>query len=209
METALDVTAQVSADPERVIHILSSDPAGVLTGMASVDDRAFVAEMAVEVGGGTSLVQEVDVVFGRQPNDDTVCRFGLSWRARDHQGAFPVFGGALEVHPDGTGSRLRLCGQYSVPLGAVGAFGDRLVGHRVARHSIQGLLDAAAARIDPALSQKPDTAHSLDLASTAPGQTGTTDAEPSGPDAVITLTAITRGSPLSLTTSPCSVTPHR
>jgi len=179
VETALDVTAQVKAGAERVIQILSSDPAGVLTGMASVDQAAFVAEMAVEVGGGTSLVQEVDVVFGRQPaDDDTVCRFGLSWQARDHQGAFPVFAGALEVHPDGTGSRLRLCGRYSVPLGAVGAFGDRLVGHRLACRSIQAFLEAAAARIDAALTRKLDTVDSVDLPD-APDETVTTGAEPS------------------------------
>jgi hypothetical protein len=35
-----------------------------------------------------------------------------------------------------------------LPLGAVGAFGDRLLGHRLARRSVQGFLDAAAARID-------------------------------------------------------------
>ena len=179
METALDVTAQVNAAPERVIQILSSDPAAVLTGMASVDHGAFVAEMAVDGGGGTSLGQEVDVVCGRQPDDDTMCRFDLSWRARDHQGAFPVFGGGLEVHPDGTGSRLRLCGRYSVPLGAVGAFGDRLVGHRVARRSIQGFLEAAAARIDAALIRNLDTVDSGDLPDAPDETVVTTSMEPS------------------------------
>lgn len=161
MERALEGTVPVEAGPERVIQILSRDPAGVLTGMPSADQGAFVAEMAVELGGGTSLAHEVDVVFGRRPDEGAVGRFGLSWRARDHEGAFPVFEGDLEVHPDGDGSQLRLSGHYSLPLGAVGAFGDRLLGHRVARRSIQGFMEAAAARIDAALAPEPEAGASV------------------------------------------------
>ncbi|MGH9041013.1 MAG: hypothetical protein ACRDZ3_12360 [Acidimicrobiia bacterium] len=167
MDRALEGIVQVEASPERVIQILSRDPAGVLTGMPSDGRGVFVAEIAVDLGGGTSLVHEVDVVFGRRPDKGAVRRFGLSWRARDHQGAFPAFGGDLEVHPDGNGSRLRLSGRYSVPFGAVGAFGDRLLGHRVARRSIQGFLEAAAARIDAAVAPKLDAGVPVDHPRTA------------------------------------------
>jgi hypothetical protein len=126
----------------------------VLTGRASPNKESFAAEIAVEVGGGTSLAHEVDVVFGRLLEDEDVGRFGLSWRGREHEGLFPVFGGDLEVHPDGTGSVLRLAGHYTLPLGVVGAFGDGLVGHRFARRAIQGFVEAAAGRIEASLARE-------------------------------------------------------
>jgi hypothetical protein len=154
MERALEASVRVEASPEPVIEILSRDPARILTGMSSPDTSAFAAELAGDLGGGTSLAHEVDVAFGRLPDDGSLSRFGLSWRAHDHQGALPAFGGDLEVHPDGKGSRLQLSGHYSLPLGPVGGFGDRLLGHRIAHRSVQALLEAAGARIDSALAQE-------------------------------------------------------
>jgi hypothetical protein len=80
-----------------------------------------------------------------------VGRFGLSWQASEHEGAFPAFGGDLEVHPDGTGTILRLTGHYRPPLGAVGAFGDGLVGHRLARRALQDFLESVARHLQAAL----------------------------------------------------------
>src|SRR5437879_4080817 len=145
MERALAASVRIEAGPEPVIEILSSDPAGILTGMPSANTGAFAAAIAVDLGGGTSLAHEVDMAFGRLPDDGPVGRFGLSWRPHDHQGALPAFGGDLEVHPDGNGSRLQLSGHYSLPLGPVGGFGDRLLGHRIARHSVKDFLEAAGA----------------------------------------------------------------
>jgi hypothetical protein len=158
MQRMLEATVHVQAGPEPVVEILSGDPAGILTGLPSPDRGAFVAEMAVDLGGGTSLVHEVDVTFGQLADDGPVRRFGLSWRARDHHGALPAFEGDLEVHAQGEGSRLHLSGQYSLPLGPVGGLGDRLLGHRIALRSVQTFLEAAGARIDAELTQKRHTA---------------------------------------------------
>jgi hypothetical protein len=161
VERALEASVRVEAEPEPVIEILSRDPAGILTGMPSPDTDAFLAEIAVDLGGGASLAHEVDVAFGRLSDDGRVGRFALSWHAHDHKGALPAFGGDLEVHPDGNGSRLHLSGHYSLPLGPVGGFGDRLLGHRIARRSVQALLEAAGARIDAELAHKPDADGSM------------------------------------------------
>jgi len=173
MERALEASVRVEAEPEDVVEILSSDPGGILTGMPSPDTGAFAAEIAVELGGGASLAHEVDVVFRRLPGDGPVGRFGLSWRAHDHQGALPAFGGDLEVHPDGKGSRLQLSGHYSLPLGPVGRFGDQVLGHRFARRSVQAFLEAAGARIDAQLAHK--------------GHTGGTVAGPPTENATVTI----------------------
>ena len=163
MERGLEASVRVEAEPESVIEILSSDPAGMLTGMPSPETEAFGAEIAVELGGSTTLAHEVDVAFGRLPDDGALGRFGLSWRAHDHRGALPAFGGDLEVHPDGKGSLLHLSGHYSLPFGRVGGLGDRLVGHRIARRSVQAFLDAAGARIDAEFAQKRDAAGSVTM----------------------------------------------
>lgn len=157
MERAIEASVRVKASPEFVVEILSSDPAGILTGIPSRDTAAFPAEIAVDLGAGTSLAHEVDVAFARLADDGAVRRFALSWRAHDHQGALPAFGGDLRIHPEGNTCRLHVSGRYSVPLGPVGGFGDRLFGHRIARRSVQAFLESASARIDAALDQQRET----------------------------------------------------
>jgi hypothetical protein len=157
MERALEADVRIEASPDLVAEILASDPAGVLTGMPSPDTVAFPAEIAVDLGGGTSVAHEVDMAFARLSDEGAVRRFSLSWRAHDQQGALPTFRGDLNVHQESNGSRLQVSGRYSVPLGLVGGFGDLLLGHRIASRSVQAFLEAAGARIDAALAQRPDT----------------------------------------------------
>ena len=165
MERALEADVRVEASPELVVEILSSDPAGILTGMPSPDTAAFPAEIAVDFGGGASVAHEVDVAFARLPDEGAVRRFSLAWRAHDHQGALPAFRGDLKVHQESNGSRLQVSGRYSVPLGPVGGFGDLLLGHRIACRSVQAFLAAAGARIDAALAQRRDTRGAAGLGS--------------------------------------------
>lgn len=150
MERFVEATARVETSPERLTEILAGDPAGILTGSSSPSQDSFPAEIAVKLGGGTSLAQDVTVTFGPLPTTEGVTRFALSWRAVDHDSRFPVFGGDLEIHPEGTGAVLRLAGYYRPPLGPVGAFGDGLVGHRLARRALQRFLEAAATRVEAA-----------------------------------------------------------
>ena len=75
MERALEASVRVQAEPKLVVEILCSDPPGILTGRPARDTEAFAAELAVDLGGGVSLAHEVDVAFGRLPNDGAVGRF--------------------------------------------------------------------------------------------------------------------------------------
>lgn len=158
MERPIEEVVPVEADPERVVEVLGNDPASVLTGTPSADPSAFLAEMAVPLGGGARLVHKVDVAFHRLPDAGAIGRFHVAWRPRDHRRALPVFEGALTVHRDGAGSCLRLAGHYSLSLGAVGALGDRLLGHRVAASSVRAFLEAAAARIAAVITREDDGA---------------------------------------------------
>lgn len=151
LERFVEAITHVEVEPEQLIELLSTDPAGILAGGSVPSREFFPAEVTVELGAGTSLAQAVDVTFGRLSPAAGVGRFGLSWRAVKHAARFPVFGGDLEVHPEGTGAVLRLAGYYLPPLGLVGAFGDSVLGHRVARRALQAFLEAAAARAEAAL----------------------------------------------------------
>jgi hypothetical protein len=151
MERTVEAVTRLEASPEPIIEALSADPAGVLGGTPVPGEETFLTQIAVELAGGASLAVEVNVTFGRLSDEGGVGRFGLSWQASEHEAVFPAFGGDLEVHPDGTGTILRLTGHYRPPLGAMGAFGDGLVGHRVARRALQSFLDAVTTRLHTAL----------------------------------------------------------
>lgn len=151
MERTVEAVTRLEVGPEPVIAALTADPAGILGGTRVPGEETFAATVAVELGGGASVAVAVDVTFGRLSDHGKVGRLGLSWHASDHEGAFPTFGGDLEVFPDGTGTMLRLAGYYRPPLGAVGAFGDGLVGHHLAHRTLQGFLQAAATRLEAAV----------------------------------------------------------
>jgi len=55
--------------------------------------------------------------------------------------AFPSFGATLTVRPAGEETDLVLDGSYEPPGGVVGALFDRVVGHRLAARTMDGLLD--------------------------------------------------------------------
>ena len=63
--------------------------------------------------------------------------------------AAPAFEGCLELRPRrrGDAATLALLGRYRPPGGAPGALADRLLLHRVARHTARTFLDDAAERL--------------------------------------------------------------
>ena len=75
----------------------------------------------------------------------------VAWHAAGFPQAFPRFFGDLVVSASDGGTRLALEGVYTVPLGAVGRFGDGLVGRRLARESLEDLLGGVAHRIEQAI----------------------------------------------------------
>ena len=67
----------------------------------------------------------------------------VAWQATGRERLFPTFDGELEASEADDGTRLRLHGTYTVPLGVIGRFGDGVVGWRLARRSLDALLAAA------------------------------------------------------------------
>lgn len=144
MERSIEATTIISASADRVRGLLASDPAVALTNPTTLAAGGLHHDVVVtldepELGAGGVSVP-------------------VSWHPVDHARLFPSFLGALEAEASVAGTRLRLIGSYSVPLGVVGQFGDGLVGRRLAQQSLQSLLASVAARIAAALAVEPPAA---------------------------------------------------
>lgn len=77
----------------------------------------------------------------------------ISW-APSGGGPFPRFDGLLsiEAEPDRRTSRLTIDGRYDPPGGPLGRTFDLLVGSRIARASLAGLIDGIARALSPVTS---------------------------------------------------------
>ena len=143
MERSIEATTIISASADRVRGLLASDPAAALTNPTTL------------TAGG--LHHDVIVTLDDPELGDAVS-VPVSWHPADHGRLLPSFVGALEAEASVAGTRLRITGQYSVPLGVVGQFGDGLVGRRLAQQSLQSLLEGVAVRVTAALDAENTTA---------------------------------------------------
>ena len=78
----------------------------------------------------------------------------VRWHATGREHLFPSFDGELTAAPDREGTRLRLTGRYTIPLGVIGKVGEGAVGHRLARRSLANYLDEVARRLDRAVQRR-------------------------------------------------------
>jgi hypothetical protein len=144
MERSIDITARAEAPFEVACAALADDPAGVFGGVPAPNGERFTLELGVNLAVGSSVVQEVQVDFALLNSDSGLARFGVCWRAVGHPDLFPVFGGDLELRRAGEGVEVHLAGHYRLPLGALGRFGDALLGHRLARRALEALVNDVA-----------------------------------------------------------------
>lgn len=154
MERSVDVTAPVSLPFELAGALLCADPAGALGGRPSGDGGPFATEIGLEVVTDVTVTQRVEVELAELEQAPGLVRFGLCWKASSHAGAFPVFGGDLELQPEGHSARLRIHGHYRLPMGQVGAAGDALIGHRVAHRVFERLAQTVARRLEDAAARQ-------------------------------------------------------
>lgn len=151
MERTIEAIVTVPVAPGRARAVLLDDPGTVLAERRSDEQRrtrTFLTELAVGVGGGTALRQEVRMHAGLPNAVGEGVVMPLEWRATGHEALLPAFHGDLELSPRPTGTQLRLIGEYQVPLGVVGRFADGLAGRRVGRRSISAFLEGVARRLD-------------------------------------------------------------
>jgi hypothetical protein len=150
VEQRIDVSADSHGAFERARNALIDDPVAVLAERcppAEKHARRFRADLAVELTGGASVHQEVLMEAGLPTVDEGVLTLPLQWKATGREGLFPTFVGNLEASPARTGTRLRLVGTCTLPLGWLGRFGDEKLGHRAAERSLSRYLEDVATRL--------------------------------------------------------------
>lgn len=155
MSRPIEATTRLRTSLERARELLLRDPASVL-GMEGGQGRAprtFIAELSVPAGRGGTVREQVEIEILAVRLDDHAARWELAWKAVGRARMFPTFSGTLSVE-DGPRTVLRLSGAYEPPLGAAGRFGDGLIGHRIARRSLEDFVERVAARIDRAVDRR-------------------------------------------------------
>ena len=142
----------LSAPWSEVRRVLSEDSSRVLSddGLGGEhQDGPVRAGLHVDLGAGASVQQEVWLQLGEARCGEAEVVLPLEWRAIGRERVFPTFAGHLVACEDEDGvTRLSLEGDYSVPLGIIGRFGDGLSGRRLARRSLAGMLKRVAHRVD-------------------------------------------------------------
>ena len=145
MERQLQSETHVDAPADVVREVLVTEPARVLASRpVAARTRSFPVEVRVDSSGGTSAGQQVVLDLGLPDGDD---EFPVRWVPASHTRVLPGFRGSLAVVPEGDGSIVRITGVYRPPLGRLGAFGDGLIGHRIARRSLDELVALLSTRL--------------------------------------------------------------
>jgi hypothetical protein len=135
--------------------------------------RKPLDELRVQVGGGSigrRVQAEVGPMYVSPRALDLPPRtleVPLSCQAAEHPALFPTMNGQLRIRDAGDETiELRLTGEYTPPLGAIGAIGDRFAGHQAATESLRGYLLEVAHRLDAKMAQhtapfvsRPSSAH--------------------------------------------------
>lgn len=149
MERLLEVQTRIDAAVERVQELIQGDPGAVLAppGAARPTARSFLVSLSAELTPGAGALHEVVLELGPLTIGDDQVRWPLRWRPAAHRRLLPPFEGVLRATRSGDGTTLALEGGYRPPLGVIGAFGDGVVGHRLARSTAEALLDDIAGRV--------------------------------------------------------------
>jgi len=137
MERPIEASTIIAAASDRVGGLLRAEPEIALPNPATLSVGAVHHQVVVTVDDAHTIEDRVVVP--------------VSWHATGNDHLFPTFLGELSAEPSAGGTRLRLAGTYTVPLGLLGRFGDGVVGRRLAAESIRAFLADVAGRVATAL----------------------------------------------------------
>ncbi len=112
-------------------------------------NRCFRTHLSADAPGGLSVAHDVDIeVVAVHAEGDRV-DVALRWQPSGGASLLPPFVGSIGAAPANEGgTELVLDGSYHVPLGPLGRFGDGVVGKRIARSSIDDLLQRITNRLE-------------------------------------------------------------
>jgi hypothetical protein len=149
MQRPIEVATSIEAGFAQVCEVLADD-SGVGSGDGARTHRYPPRRivLGVDLGSGTSVHQEVLVRLGVAQTTETGLVVPVAWEATGRKRLFPTFAGNLEASEADDGTRLRLHGSYTVPLGVVGRVGNGVVGWRLACRSLDALLTGLGRQVE-------------------------------------------------------------
>jgi hypothetical protein len=157
MRQPINATQKVRASFACARDLLVHDPVGTLGSPegAGPKRRRFPADLSVQVGRTGVIHVRVEIEIRAVHLDHDSARWDMTWHAIDHPHLFPVFEGTLGLEPaERGGTILRMTGSYEPPIGPVGAVGDSVMRHRVARQSIERYLRSIAGHINRTVTEQ-------------------------------------------------------
>lgn len=157
MERRIEVSTVLSARWGEARRVLIENARSVLSDEGidgEHEDGPVRTGLEVDLGAGASVHQDVWLQLGDGSWAEGEAVLPLAWRSvgRDH--LFPGFSGQLLARERDGATVLTLEGEYSVPLGIMGRFGDGLAGRRLARRTLTEMLERIARRIDSAVDRR-------------------------------------------------------
>jgi hypothetical protein len=161
MNRPVEASTNIGVAFARARKVLQADPGAVFTDRYTNDERRarrFRSDVSVPLGGGASMHQEVTIQLGIAQSTEPAYVQPLTWHASDRERFLPAFDGALELSQVREGTRLRIVGSYTVPLGVAGRFGDGVIGHRLARRSLEVLVEWFGRRLENEVLRQLETA---------------------------------------------------
>ena len=159
MQRSIEATRPLRAGVENARETLLANPESVFGTPQPTErrlrSRRFKTTMPAALGSGGSIEKEVVLGIGRVPPSPQDLVVELTWDPTGRNHVLPAFCGELLLSPSagrgseaGRGSDLTISGTYCAPFGPIGRFGDAVIGHRVARGSLDLFVGRLADRFD-------------------------------------------------------------
>lgn len=148
--------------------VTASPPSVALSGLERyIESKQHVLRLTVPLKSlglpsELGLTQSVRVSFSSERRGAFSTRRGydgmsLEWAA-EGGGPFPTFTGRLVLRPHSGQTELELQGEYTPPLGEIGAAFDAFVGNKIARTTIRILLENLKAALEEEFATLKDAA---------------------------------------------------
>src|SRR5579872_1510708 len=150
----MTLTAFVGRPVQEVADLLVSRAASVVPGAKQSDGHHVVVNLEVPLGSEGSFSRAASIGLGPAESRDQRCRLPFTVSALERERWFPTFNGQLEADDVGIGdTRLRLIGEYDLPLGALGRATGRAGADKLARASLYSLFVSIVTGIERELRQ--------------------------------------------------------